>query len=1080
MTDEPIPLFKVLIEEYNSQQERGYSFPHDAFNRYRELPEDDDDGRKRINSEELKKFYLWLHTDERAVKRAALCFSGGGIRSATFGLGVVQGLARRGLLSKFDFISTVSGGGYLGSWLSAWIHRKGVAKVEQRLKNELPSSPLSPEPDPIVHLRSYSNYMSPKVGLLSADTWTLVAIFLRNLILNWLVLVPLILLVLMIPRFCVGAIRADSQAFILPFLKPAGMDGAFWLAVVLGIVSIAYVYVSRPSLADANLRGASKPGSVFWNKAKTQGWFLVLCLVPLGVATVAITSYYAWLGNDLAALTFPRWGGHPAVAFMVFGVMLQVGGLLLALIWLRKWRQLHRELLAALVVGGIGGLLTWLVAGHLFPNPSFDIASTVVYVCFASPAFLGLFLLAATVWVGASSRLTEDADREWVARAGAWMLIAGLVWMLASVIVIFGPVLLLYAAKTAVSVGTLSGLVTLVLGHSGKSSAKCEQSTTATDMVLMVAAPLFAVFILTCLSLGTAWLLVALPNSGLEVSELTSYEGLLHILEATPFTHLILISAVFTLVAILASGSVNINKFSLHGAYRDRLIRAYLGASRVEKERKPNPFTGFDENDNLQMQHLRTQLFHEDNVNFVKLVSALQQAQRSPKPKPGQESVSAYVLTRLSNQSKSLLAKASGVSNQLMYSLLDDLNRILHGPSIFTETLFTGIDLGSSVKELTAQTPLVETLRLNRLLFEAAYPQTFQPTPKCRPLHVINMTLNLVGGKNLAWQNRQAESFTVSALHSGSYCVGYRDSRIYGRNKQTNSSITLGTAAAISGAAVSPNMGYYSSTFVTFLLALFNLRLGWWLGNPGKAGNGKWGFSTYDTAGPKLAARPLIAETLGLTSDSHPYVYLSDGGHFENLGLYEMVLRRCRMIIVSDGSADPDFGLEGLGNAISKIRVDLGVPLEIDNIFMLGRDQDQEQRPFGDKNPKFTDKYCAIGRVCYSCMDRTNPDDDRKKYDGVFIYIKPFLSGTEPVDVYNYAKTHKSFPHEPTADQMYDEAQFESYRALGSHIMDKIFDQMPRVSGIEDIFEWVEQKVGKVPECSRLDGSDHRGAVPGT
>src|SRR5207247_7085328 len=131
---------------------------------------------------------------------------GGGIRSATFGLGVLQGLARKELLDKFDFLSTVSGGGYLGSWLSAWIHRKGIDTVQKRLKNESPPSPLNPEPDPIVHLRSYSNYMSPKLGLLSADTWTLGAIFIRNLILNWLILMPLILLVLLLPRFFVAAV----------------------------------------------------------------------------------------------------------------------------------------------------------------------------------------------------------------------------------------------------------------------------------------------------------------------------------------------------------------------------------------------------------------------------------------------------------------------------------------------------------------------------------------------------------------------------------------------------------------------------------------------------------------------------------------------------------------------------------------------------------------------------------------------------------------------------------------------------------------------------------------------------------
>src|SRR5262249_33086044 len=155
----------------------------------------------------------------------------------------------------------------------------------------------------------------------------------------------------------------------------------------------------------------------------------------------------------------------------------------------------------------------------------------------------------------------------------------------------------------------------------------------------------------------------------------------------------------------------------------------------------------------------------------------------------------------------------------------------------------------------------------------------------------------------------------------------------------------------ISGAAVSPNMGYYSSTFVTFLLTLFNLRMGWWLGNPGKAGQ-----DTFNRAGPALAARPIIAETLGLTDDEHPYVYLSDGGHFENLALYEMVLRRCKLILVSDGGADETFGFEGLGNAVSKVRVDLGVPIEIKEIFMLPRDEEETGRHYGEANPKFKNK----------------------------------------------------------------------------------------------------------------------------
>jgi hypothetical protein len=336
---------------------------------------------------------------------------------------------------------------------------------------------------------------------------------------------------------------------------------------------------------------------------------------------------------------------------------------------------------------------------------------------------------------------------------------------------------------------------------------------------------------------------------------------------------------------------------------------------------------------------------------------------------------------------------------------------------------------------------------------ESAYPNIFR-TPKRRPLHVINITLNLVRGKNLAWQNRQAESFTVSSLHSGSYQLGYRRSDVYGRTKQ-NRAITLGTAAAISGAAVSPNMGYYSSTFITFLLALFNLRLGWWLGNPGLAGSRRR-FTTYDKAGPAFAVRPLVDETLGLTDDEHPYVYLSDGGHFENLGLYEMVLRRCKRIVISDGSADPDFGFDGLGNAISKIRVDLGVPLEIDNIYMLPRDKEDEMKQrFGQVSPRFENRYCAIGTIRYSCVDGVGSQDDAAKYDGKFIYIKPFLSGREPVDVYNYAKTHDSFPHESTADQWYSESQFKSYRVLGSYLMDRILEPLQEAT-LEDLFKSIQ------------------------
>src|SRR4051812_43101043 len=97
----------------------------------------------------------------------ALAFSGGGIRSATFNLGILQGLSKHGLLDRFDYLSTVSGGGYIGSWLASWIKREGsVAKVANRLNSNKSPNPLGEELEPIRWLRMYSNYFAPRASLM--------------------------------------------------------------------------------------------------------------------------------------------------------------------------------------------------------------------------------------------------------------------------------------------------------------------------------------------------------------------------------------------------------------------------------------------------------------------------------------------------------------------------------------------------------------------------------------------------------------------------------------------------------------------------------------------------------------------------------------------------------------------------------------------------------------------------------------------------------------------------------------------------------------------------------------------------
>ena len=272
---------------------------------------------------------------------------------------------------------------------------------------------------------------------------------------------------------------------------------------------------------------------------------------------------------------------------------------------------------------------------------------------------------------------------------------------------------------------------------------------------------------------------------------------------------------------------------------------------------------------------------------------------------------------------------------------------------------------------------------------------------------------------------RKAETFTASTLHCGNYHLGYRYTNHYAVSKD-QTGLKLGTAVAISGAAASPNQGYHSSPLVALLMTLFNIRLGWWLGNPGAMG-----YDTFGDPSPRSPVVHYIKEGLGLTNSASPYVYLSDGGHFENLGLYEMVLRRCRLIVVSDGGCDPGCELEDLGGAIRKIRVDLGVNITMQEFKIFSRDGTEKCK-----------SYCALGEIDYGTAD----PDGRK---GILVYLKPALIGSEPRDVYNYSRQSKDFPHESTSDQWFSESQFESYRALGQRVVEWIYEF--KSSGFPDV-----------------------------
>ncbi len=252
---------------------------------------------------------------------AGLAFSGGGIRSATFNLGVLQFLGEKNLLSHFDYLSTVSGGGYIGSWLHAWIRdsdppptltesaadapaektrgidhvTRGIDHVEECLSPSRVPDPQDPRAEPIHFLRRYSNYLTPQTGFASADTWTMANIWLRNTFLNLLILALALSAVLLTPRWLASAaygLYEASPAVLLHSMTfghvgsdavvrdPRGIIDYWWLLMIPGAILIGLNLASfhRPD----QLTRRWLPAWLFKERA-----ILFLIVAPIFVSTWA-------------------------------------------------------------------------------------------------------------------------------------------------------------------------------------------------------------------------------------------------------------------------------------------------------------------------------------------------------------------------------------------------------------------------------------------------------------------------------------------------------------------------------------------------------------------------------------------------------------------------------------------------------------------------------------------------------------------------------------------------------------------------------------------------------------------------
>lgn len=922
--------------------------------------------------------------DPHVARPFGVSFSGGGIRSATFNLGVIQGLAERGLLRYIDYLSTVSGGGYIGSWLHGVIrniHAGNPKSAEPTLSPLTNPVPGYSTEDPISFLRKFANYLAPRPGLFSADTWVMGLIWLRNLLLNQLILIPALSSVIFV-------------AVLLVFVQqvpPDAMAAGTWrtVSVVAGLTAFAALaigaWISWRNLNVVVRQFHAKPNISFdherWEHASVMippcavGAAVILACFDVGQATV-LTRMSAATGLFLLLALFQYAGGFQECYIARHPDQHERWRLIGHIIWMSATSAAVGVALLFVVWNTTGAWAGWNRIAFGPPLVSFTLITAV-----------GLHL-------GLMGADYPDAAREWIARVASAIVLTCLAWSALFVLAVHLPKTFaaLVADHGAVAITTAAGwIATTAAGvWAGRSAAGRADEHEAGRGRLMgilagLAPTLFMVGYLMLLSFGAHAALVAVsppvspamaaapvpsrmtvdvrvPETapGIEVDVrgpetkgwletklapwkpfAEHYYDVFRLDEdgpgvAGPYRWdrplwLLAFLAGCVLVTVVASFRININEFSLHHFYKNRLVRCYLGASHTHK-RKPNSLTGFDPADDFA-------------------ISAL-----VPSADP----------------------------------------------------------------------------------------------PYWGPYAIVNVALNVSSGAELATQQRKAMSFVFTPEYCGftpamsdedSYtlkrhkkagfdCEGYRATRHY----SYPAGPALGTAMSISGAAANPNSGHATSGPMAFLLTVFDARLGWWLGNPRWSKESKW-------PGPGFALKYLLSELLGQTTARSRFVNLSDGGHFDNLGLYELVRRRCRYIIVGDAEQDGDLSFGSLGGAIRKCRADFGVEIDIN------------PDPIRLTPTKFSKVHCVVGTINYPepdpeprasiVGDPSQPNGQNSR--GWLLYLKSSLTGDEPADVIEYQSRVPEFPHESTADQFFSESQFESYRRLGLHVVRDAFEDVPHV-----------------------------------
>ncbi|HEX2093780.1 MAG TPA: hypothetical protein VHG28_15365 [Longimicrobiaceae bacterium] len=1022
-----------------------------------------------------------------------LALSGGGIRSATFALGLLQEMSRLGVLKMFDYLSTVSGGGYAGGWWSAWLSRPDRAKGEifppaercepQRWPEEtgeesVPHAPLSASSnDPIHHLRLFANYLTPRKGTLSADTWRAGTIVVRNLILTWLVLIPILLAAVLVGQFYFTMNPHPETNFLQDF-RPGTAAPATAASAGSRAAPPTTVPAARGTLEEQSVpRGDHGAGAVREARLTVIRNRAVVAARPLVVLvswTVLLTVIWMLYGTG---------GGRGQFAMTVFGTVAAV-----LIVW-----QLYRAVSEPpsggwplprgwIYVGAIGAVA--LAAGYrLVPLPlllsrrrscrigevPMDLLRNRV-VRVHSMVLVALTVLTVVLLIAGFSHdlvwyLFDPTSGgplpTWIKQTGGWVVVSMTVGAMLFTGIQAAPrggggdtrsepglISRLVFTATPILALTLLAVLTAIAGRAlirivgARGDMPPIDTALGIGVLLMLGLAIYEVFDRSArLSRTRRWLipLIGLATGALvlasapEIEELTLREIVLWVAGAS----------LLLLVRWAGLWDMHSHTVGDHEEQAGRRHRWLVGSAATVA------FTAFTWWLSLGPILGATGHIQLRDADWIELLRApggveFEQVLLAGIFACGGFACAEHFLAKSGRWRVINLVTAAFIvlSARLVLPFLPlDTHAVTYSSAAVTLTTFSLVwvlGLGWMADPNMVSLHSFYKARLVRAYMGASNRERgsreitqsavgddvrLRVLKNCEqgaPYHLINTTLNLAGGRDLATAQRSADSFVLSADFCGSFRTGYRPTTGY-----MNGKMSLGTAVAVSGAAASPNMGSKTpSAALAMLLAFLNVRLAFWAPTPNKA---RWRDEQ-----PRLWPFYLLRECLSQTDDLSAYCCLSDGGHFDNTGLYSLVARGCRYIVLSDCGADPKPCFEDMGNAIRRCRIDFGAEIDL----CINKFLRSEAQPAG--------AHFVVGTITYSqahvkALGWRSPEDPRGRR-GVIVWIKPTLTATgEPADVRQYALENPVFPQQTTADQWFDEAQFESYRRLGEYSARQVF-----------------------------------------